>query len=103
MATPPLVLTGLLLKLLMLLIVTDYSQSNHLTPGEDCLRECTANDVRACHFKFNVHHYQTLSRACYNCPYNASDCARPHCVPGDGVIRQITVVNNRMPGPPIQV
>ncbi|XP_068243053.1 uncharacterized protein [Palaemon carinicauda] len=73
------------------------------TPGANCYRKCMPGDVRTCHFSFDVHLYQTMSRACYNCPRNATDCSRPECIPGDGIKRKIAVVNRQMPGPHIQV
>lgn len=73
------------------------------TPGKNCFRKCVEGDTRVCHFHFNVHAYQTMSRACYNCPTNATDCNLPDCIAGDGVKRRIIVVNKQMPGPPIQV
>ncbi|XP_064087026.1 LOW QUALITY PROTEIN: uncharacterized protein LOC135201744 [Macrobrachium nipponense] len=73
------------------------------TPGKNCYRKCMPGDTRTCHFSFEVHLYQTMSRACYNCPRNITDCSRPECVPGDGVQRRIVVVNKQMPGPHIQV
>lgn len=56
-----------------------------------------------CRYKFIVEGYETMSRACYNCPSNSSDCSRPHCVPGDGTSRSITVINRQLPGPSIEV
>lgn len=44
-----------------------------------------------------------MSKACYNCPFNETDCYRPHCVSADGMKRSITVVNRMMPGPSIEV
>lgn len=73
------------------------------TPGKNCFRKCIEGDTRTCHFNFDVHLYQTMSRACYNCPRNATDCSRPECIAGDGVKRKIIVVNKQMPGPHIQV
>ncbi|XP_069181574.1 uncharacterized protein [Procambarus clarkii] len=74
-----------------------------VTPGELCYRKCVPLDTRICYFHFDVHPYQTLSRACYDCPRNTTDCERPECVPGDGVKRRIIAVNRQMPGPAIQV
>lgn len=50
-----------------------------------------------------LEHYETLSKACYNCPHNVSDCYRPHCIAADGVRRTILTVNRMMPGPKIEV
>lgn len=50
-----------------------------------------------------VEWYETLSKACYDCPFNETDCFRPHCIYGDGVRKSILVVNRMMPGPTIDV
>ncbi|XP_050695782.1 uncharacterized protein LOC126985218 [Eriocheir sinensis] len=73
------------------------------TPGRNCYRKCVEGDSRVCHFDFDVQPYQTMSRACYGCPFNVTDCSRPHCIGADGVTRRVLVVNKQMPGPPIQV
>ena len=44
-----------------------------------------------------------MSKACYNCPINYTDCFRPHCVPADGRQKTIFTVNRQIPGPLIQV
>ena len=44
-----------------------------------------------------------MSKACYSCPSNETDCFRPHCISADGMKRKITVVNRMMPGPSIEV
>nr|KAG5709130.1 hypothetical protein BaRGS_028586 [Batillaria attramentaria] len=41
--------------------------------------------------------------ACYQCPFNVSDCYRPHCVAAGGNIRALLTINRQMPGPAIQV
>ncbi|XP_002067090.2 L-ascorbate oxidase [Drosophila willistoni] len=69
-----------------------------------CVRECQVNgEPMTCHYTFVVEWYQTFSKACYDCPLNLTDCARQHCVMGDGLERGITVVNRMMPGPAIEV
>lgn len=68
-----------------------------------CRRECMGSFPLVCEYNFTIEHYQTLSRACYNCPHNMSDCDRPHCVPADGFLRAIKVVNRMMPGPALHV
>lgn len=50
-----------------------------------------------------VEWYETLSKACYDCPFNKTDCYRPHCIYGDGFRRSVLVVNRMMPGPSIEV
>ena len=47
--------------------------------------------------------YHTLSKACFDCPFNQTDCFRPHCVPADGFEKSILTVNRMLPGPAIQV
>lgn len=56
-----------------------------------------------CEYNFTVEYYHTLSRACYDCPLNVTDCARPHCVAADGTKRGIMTVNRMVPGPGIHV
>ncbi|XP_030377482.1 iron multicopper oxidase fer1 [Scaptodrosophila lebanonensis] len=69
-----------------------------------CVRDCQLNAApMTCHYTFVVEWYQTLSKACFDCPKNLTDCERPHCVIGDGLTRSITVVNRMMPGPSIEV
>lgn len=56
-----------------------------------------------CRYKFQVEWYQTLSKACYDCPYTSSDCFRPDCISGDGSRRSVSVVNRQMAGPAVEV
>lgn len=68
-----------------------------------CLRECVKGQQLTCYYEFIIEEFQTMSKACYNCPSNETDCFRPHCVSADGMKRSITVVNRMMPGPSIEV
>ncbi|XP_055539968.1 uncharacterized protein LOC129726845 [Wyeomyia smithii] len=69
-----------------------------------CNRECMrGRKPLTCYYKFSMEWYQTMSKACYECPYNSTDCLRPHCIPGDGVKRNVMVINRMMPGPSIEV
>ncbi|XP_013415315.1 laccase-4-like [Lingula anatina] len=69
-----------------------------------CLRDCVDGETpRTCEYDFAVEWYYVLSKACYDCPFNGTDCDRPHCVAADGVRKAITVVNRRLPGPGIFV
>ncbi|KAK2575713.1 hypothetical protein KPH14_012102 [Odynerus spinipes] len=69
-----------------------------------CRRRCKDDGPpMECHYTFKVESYHTMSKACYDCPFNVTDCFRPHCVPADGMKRSILVVNRQMPGPPIEV
>ncbi|KAK3886723.1 hypothetical protein Pcinc_009154 [Petrolisthes cinctipes] len=82
---------------------TDEDIHDNITLGEFCRRPCVDNDTRVCQFSFDVHLYQAMSRACYHCPQNKTDCERPECVTGDGTRRLIITVNRAVPGPPIEV
>ncbi|XP_050711720.1 uncharacterized protein LOC126995868 isoform X4 [Eriocheir sinensis] len=68
-----------------------------------CQRPCVAGDNRTCLYEFHMQTYHTLSRACYDCPQNLTDCSRKECIPGDGVSRPLVVVNRELPGPSLQV
>lgn len=68
-----------------------------------CIRPCKVNRPQNCYYDFHLELYFTLTKACYDCPLNKTDCSRPHCVPGDGVPRGILVVNRMLPGPGIHV
>lgn len=69
-----------------------------------CQRECLVNEPpKTCKYHFKVEWYYTMSKACYDCPYNLTDCFRPDCVPADGVERPIIVINRSLPGPSIEV
>ncbi|KAK3597532.1 hypothetical protein CHS0354_018130 [Potamilus streckersoni] len=69
-----------------------------------CRRECTkSTPPMICQYDFRLETYHTMSMACYDCPYNQSDCLRSHCVAADGVLRGIKVVNRMMPGPSINI
>ncbi|CAH2239675.1 laccase-2-like [Pararge aegeria] len=69
-----------------------------------CHRECKeGEEPMICYYHFNLEWYQTMSKACYDCPYNAEDCKRLDCIPADGMNRALNVVNRKMPGPAIEV
>lgn len=69
-----------------------------------CERECIEGDEpMVCHYHFNLEWYQTMSKACYDCPYNLTDCNRIDCIPADGMRRALNVINRKMPGPAIEV
>lgn len=69
-----------------------------------CHRQCEEGEQpMICYYHFNLEWYQTMSKACYDCPYNTSDCLRPDCIPADGMNRPLNVVNRKMPGPAIEV
>lgn len=86
-------------SLLLLLLVTAASAR----PDHECERSCVAGDTRTCFYDFHLQEYYTLSRACYNCPENITDCSRKDCIPGDGVKRPLLTINRMYPGFPLQV
>lgn len=69
-----------------------------------CSRECIKNSPSmVCRYNFKIEWYQTMSRACYDCPQNITDCYRPDCITADGISRSILAINKQMPGPGIEV
>ncbi|KAI8124068.1 hypothetical protein FF38_00170 [Lucilia cuprina] len=85
-------------------IETDDIWTEEFYTNHPCNRDCQANgEPKRCFYTFVVEWYETLSKACYECPNNITDCQRPHCITGDGITRSITVVNRMMPGPTIEV
>jgi L-ascorbate oxidase len=44
-----------------------------------------------------------LSKACLDCPFNATDCNNPDCISGNGISRAVIAVNRMIPGPAINV
>lgn len=70
----------------------------------ECIRACRKDTPpKVCRYRWVIENYLTLSRACYSCPDNQTDCLRPQCVSGDGVSRSIRTVNRMVPGPGVQV
>ncbi|XP_064095739.1 uncharacterized protein LOC135207812 [Macrobrachium nipponense] len=78
-------------------------EEDNITLGEFCHRPCNESDKRVCQFSMEIHLYQTMSRACYNCPSNTTDCERPECIAADGKRRMVVVADKTIPGPAIQV
>ncbi|XP_011688158.1 PREDICTED: laccase-1-like isoform X2 [Wasmannia auropunctata] len=69
-----------------------------------CRRTCKDGAAPLdCYYTFKLEYYHTMSKACYDCPFNITDCFRPHCVPADGIKRSVMVVNRQLPGLPIEV
>lgn len=69
-----------------------------------CRRNCKDEaPPMECRYVFRLEAYYTMSKACYDCPFNVTDCFREHCIPADGIQRSILVINRQMPGPPIEV
>ncbi|KAJ8954971.1 hypothetical protein NQ318_000402 [Aromia moschata] len=74
--------------------------------GEEnpCARPCISGAApMICRYTFTVEWYHTLSKACYDCPFNATDCFREDCIPADGYKRPVISINRRMPGPIIEL
>ncbi|KAG7171470.1 Laccase-like [Homarus americanus] len=80
-----------------LLLVATLTGAAH-----ECERECVAGDTRTCQYRFNLQDYHSMSRACFDCPINMTDCFRPECVSADGVAVPILTINRRLPGPDLQ-
>ena len=96
------------LILFVLIIKLNFIKSlsiiNKLNDEEPCLRDCKNNELpKICYYKFEIETYYSMSKACYNCPFNKTDCFRKDCIPVDGIPRSIVTVNRKMPGPAIQV
>lgn len=84
--------------------VTELLEYVLLDEKHPCARTCTKNSPpMVCRYTFLLEWYQTMSKACYECPHVKVDCNREHCIPGDGRKRPILVVNRQMPGPSIEV
>ncbi|XP_071494140.1 uncharacterized protein [Diadema antillarum] len=70
----------------------------------ECTRECEWPPApKHCRYNFSLEWYYSMSKACYGCPSNLTDCSRPQCIPLNGVPRPITVVNRMFPGPAVEV
>jgi len=62
--------------------------------GHPCDRPCVKGaPAKICEYVMNVELYNSLGKACYDCPRNATDCDRPHCISADGVEKGVVVVN----------
>lgn len=69
-----------------------------------CNRPCEDDgQPRLCQYSWVLETYGTMSKACFGCPFNQSDCFKPHCVPADGVQRGIVTANRLLPGPALEV
>ena len=68
------------------------------------IRNCTeSTSPMTCKYYFLVEWFKTLSKACYDCPNNITDCFRPQCIAANGIDRVVMSVNRMLPGPLIQV
>ncbi|XP_077975451.1 uncharacterized protein LOC120332721 [Styela clava] len=82
----------------LLIILTVYADRH------PCDRPCESpTSPMECNYRFNIEWYYTMSKACYDCPFVASDCLRPHCVAADGISRPVITVNRTFPGPSVRV
>ncbi|XP_046614059.1 laccase-1-like [Neodiprion virginianus] len=69
-----------------------------------CRRRCRDGEPSMeCRYDFRLEAYHTMSKACFDCFSNITDCFRQDCIPADGVKRSLVVVNRQMPGPAIEV
>ncbi|RLU22355.1 hypothetical protein DMN91_004633 [Ooceraea biroi] len=97
-------------------IITAYNDEFGLTPIDPeiadevdwgrhaCRRMCEDDETPLnCYYTFKLESYHAMSKACYDCPFNITDCFRPHCIPADGIKRSLLVINRQMPGLPIEV
>ena len=56
-----------------------------------------------CYYDWAIETFATMSKACFDCPFNIIDCFRPQCISANGIKRQVVAVNKEIPGPAIQV
>ncbi|XP_071116464.1 uncharacterized protein [Haliotis cracherodii] len=91
----------------LLLTVATIVWGQHELPTYEthpCMRECVDGGTpMTCEYTFTLEYYIVLSKACFACPSNITDCYRPHCVAADGVRRPIITVNRMLPGPALHV
>ncbi|XP_022087951.1 laccase-like isoform X2 [Acanthaster planci] len=96
-------MTGLFVLALLSLILTVLGLSTS-DLSHECLRPCEwPAQPRTCRYDFTVEWYYSMSKACFDCPVNRTDCGRPDCIPLNGVPRPVAVVNRMFPGPSIQI
>ncbi|XP_789921.3 L-ascorbate oxidase [Strongylocentrotus purpuratus] len=94
----------LLCLMLSMLIISTVVQGYGINDLDNpCLRECTGSEPMTCEYDWTIESYYSMSRACYQCPFNEFDCHRPHCIPSAGYARPVYSVNRQEPGPSIQV
>jgi len=84
------------------MIATILCQDSKKVPNA-CQRECDGSQPQRCVYNFHIEYYFTMSKACFDCPHNVTDCDRHHCIAADGVERGVVVINRQLPGPSIQV
>lgn len=91
----------LLFAVLVLQVLCNHKFADY--ENHPCRRKCDSHFPMTCEYNFTVEYYHTLAKACFDCPYNATDCDRPHCVAADGTKRGIITVNRMVPGPGIHI
>ncbi|XP_076435540.1 uncharacterized protein LOC143275365 isoform X2 [Babylonia areolata] len=87
------------------MLAAESSTAEEPSKPHPCQRSCDGGkaDRRTCRYQWLVENYLVLSRACFRCPSNVTDCSRQQCVAADGVTRSVRVINRQLPGPDIQV
>ncbi|XP_071949840.1 uncharacterized protein [Antedon mediterranea] len=94
----------LLTTITLLLYFYKSGAVQYFTDGSDCKRECKwPAEPAICRFNFTLELYYSMSKACYDCPFNITNCDLQDCVPLNGVARAIMTVNRQFPGPKIEV
>ncbi|KAG5870795.1 hypothetical protein JTB14_035288 [Gonioctena quinquepunctata] len=69
-----------------------------------CKRTCVEGQApMTCQYTFNIEYYLTMSKACYDCPFNTTDCLRPDCIAAEGSKRGVVSINRQIPGPKMEV
>ncbi|XP_018332567.1 laccase-2 [Agrilus planipennis] len=69
-----------------------------------CLRPCTVDgEPLTCYYNWTLALFRTMSKACYDCPKNLSDCYLEDCIAADGTEKMIFSVNKLLPGPKIEI
>lgn len=94
--------------IIVLFILNDIkcmtTQKNVKPLDHPCMRDCShSNTAMSCVYDWTIEWYSTMSKACFDCPFNKTDCDRAHCIPANGVERAVIVINRMLPGPSIQV
>ncbi|XP_063981172.1 uncharacterized protein LOC135164603 [Diachasmimorpha longicaudata] len=82
-----------------------HAEKDFIDPSKHpCRRRCKDYSIpMECHYSFTVESYTTMSKACYDCPLNVTQCFLPECIPADGFKRSIQIINRQLPGPTIEI
>ncbi|KAJ4445529.1 hypothetical protein ANN_12209 [Periplaneta americana] len=82
----------------------DVIKDRHYFSNTSCYRPCDESAApKICYYKWVLKDFKTMGPACRNCPTNATDCFRYHCITADGYERGLITVNQQLPGPSVQV